>query len=71
MEILYRFYASVCKNFLGIMEKICNICIDIDIDTRESIDTYRYFKISISIDTFRITTPSLQMREYKFFHVLS
>ncbi len=52
MEVLYHFYASVWKNFLGIMEKYVIIGIDIDIDTRESIDTYGYFLISISIDTF-------------------
>ncbi len=43
MEILYHFYANVWKNFLGIMEKkYAIIYIDIDIDTRESIDTFQY-----------------------------
>ncbi len=37
-------------------KKYTIIGIDIDIDTRESIDTYQYFSISISIDTFPITT---------------
>ncbi len=41
MEILYHFYASVWKNFLGIMEKICN---------------YLPQKVSILIDTFPITS---------------
>ncbi len=36
-------------------KKYAIIGIDIDIDTRESIDAYQYFPISISIDTFPIT----------------
>ncbi len=40
-------------------KKYAIIGIDKDIDTRESIDTYRYFPISLSIDTFPITNTGV------------
>ncbi len=39
------------------------LLVSIDIDTRESIDTYRYFPISISIDTFPITTMMAKLQK--------
>ncbi len=63
MEILYFFYVSFWKNFRRIVGKIYNyryqygyrVSIWILIPEK-SIDTYRFQKISISIDTFPITT---------------
>ncbi len=55
MKILYYFYVNFWKKLWAILGKYVIIGIDIDIDTRESIDTYRYRKVSISIDTFHIT----------------
>ncbi len=43
------------KTSQELWKKYAIISIDIDIDTRESFDTYQYFPISISIDTFPIT----------------
>ncbi len=59
------FLWKVCTIFTSVFgktseelwKKYAIIGIDIDIDPRESIDTYRYVPLSISIDTFPITSP--------------
>ncbi len=58
-KFLWKFrtiFTSVSgKTSEELWKKYAIIGIDIDIDTRESIDTYRHFPISINIDTFPIT----------------
>ncbi len=68
-EPLYKFLSiflrKFCTIFMPLFGKTSKklwktyavICIDMDIDTRESIDTYWYFPILISIHTFPITNP--------------
>ncbi len=48
-------------------KKYAMIGIDIHIDTRESIDTYRYFPISISINTFPITMQYRRVVGLRYF----